>query len=153
ALAAAAAIALVLLAVIGGIASYVDNYYTESVGQWVANDLRLRIYEHLESLSFTYYDTHQTGALLSTMTDELSTVQDFVSSSALGILVDFTTIVGMLGLMFWLDWNFTLLVVAITPFLLLFVSRFRRAVKAATREVRRRQSEVLAVVQSGLESV
>ena len=74
---------MVLIAIVGGVASYVDNYYTESVGQWVANDLRMRVYDHLERLSFTYYDTHQTGLLLSTMTDDVATVQDFVSSSTL----------------------------------------------------------------------
>ena len=145
-------VSMVLIAALGGIASYVDNYYTESVGQWVANDLRLRVYDHLERLSFTYYDTHQTGLLLSTMTDDVSTVQDFVSSDTLSILVDLMTIVGMLGLMFWLNWDFTLLVVAITPFLLLFVARFRKAVKKATREVRRRESDIVAVLQAGLES-
>jgi subfamily B ATP-binding cassette protein MsbA len=152
-LAAAAALGVVLLAVLGGIASYIDNYYTESVGQWVANDLRLRVYAHLERLSFTYYDTHQTGLLLSTITDDVSTVRDFVSSSTLNILVDLLTIVGMLGLMLWLDWDFTLVIVAITPFLLLFVARFKRAIKEATREVRRRQSDVLTVLQAGLQSM
>jgi ABC-type multidrug transport system fused ATPase/permease subunit len=153
ALAAIAAVSLVLIAGLGGLASYADHYYTESVGQWVANDLRMRVYDHLECLSFTYYDNHQTGLLLSTMTDDVSTVQDFVSSSMLSILIDFMTIAGMLGLMFWLNWDFTLLVVAITPFLLLFVARFKRAVKKATREVRRRESDVVAVVQTGLESM
>jgi ABC-type multidrug transport system fused ATPase/permease subunit len=153
ALAALAAASLVLIAGLGGLASYADHYYTESVGQWVANDLRMRVYDHLECLSFTYYDTHQTGLLLSTITDDVSTVQDFVSSSTLSILIDFMTIVGMLGLMFWLNWDFTLLVVAITPFLLLFVARFKRAVKNATREVRRRESDVVAVLQTGLESM
>jgi ABC-type multidrug transport system fused ATPase/permease subunit len=153
ALAALAAVSMVLIAVLGGLASYVDNYYTESVGQWVANDLRMRVYDHLERLSFNYYDTHQTGVLLSTMTDDVSTVQAFVSSDTLSILVDLMTIVGMLGLMFWLNWDFTMLVVAITPFLLLFVARFRRAVKKATREVRSRESDIVAVVQAGLESV
>jgi subfamily B ATP-binding cassette protein MsbA len=152
-LAAMAAFSMVLIAVVGGIASYIDNYYTESVGQWVANDLRLRLYDHLERLSFKYYDTHQTGLLLSTITDDVSTVQDFVSSSTLSILVDCMTIVGMLGLMFWLNWDFALLVVAVTPFLLLFVARFRRAVKKATREVRHRESDVFAVLQAGLESI
>jgi subfamily B ATP-binding cassette protein MsbA len=153
ALAAMAAASLVLIAGLGGLASYVDNYYTESVGQWVANDLRMRVYDHLECLSFSYYDTHQTGVLLSTMTDDVSTVQDFVSSSTLSILIDVMTIVGMLGLMFWLNWNFTLLIVLITPFLLLSVARFRRAVKKATRDVRRRESDVVAVLQAGLESM
>jgi len=153
ALAAAAALGMVLLAVLGGIASYIDNYYTESVGQWVANDLRMRVYAHLERLSFTYYDTHQTGLLLSTITDDVSTVRDFVSSSTLDILIDLLTIVGMLGLMLWLNWDFTLVIVAMTPFLLLFVARFKRAIKVATREVRRRQSDIVAVLQVGLESM
>jgi len=153
AVAAFAALGLVLIAGIGGVASYIDNYYTESVGQWVANDLRMRVYDHIEHLSFTYFDTHQTGLLLSTIIDDVSIVQDFVSSSTLSILIDLMTIVGMLGLMFWLNWDFTLLVVAIAPVLLLFVSRFKRAVKRATREVRRRESDVVAVLQAGLESV
>src|SRR6266568_3846465 len=153
ALAAAAAGGVVLLAVLGGIASYVDSYYTESVGQWVANDLRMRLYNHVERLSFNYYDTHQTGVLLSTITDDVSAVQDFVSSSTLGILVDLMTIVGMLGLMFWLNWDFTLVAVAVTPFLLVFVMRFKKAVKDVQREVRKRQSDIVAVVQQGLGSV
>jgi len=153
ALAAAAALSIVLLAVLGGIASYVDSYYTESVGQWVANDLRLRLYNHVERLSFSYFDTHQTGVILSTITDDVSIVRDFVSSSTLSILVDLMTILGMLGLMFWLNWDFTLIVVAIAPFLLLFVARFRRAIKRATHEVRRRQSDIVDVLQTGLESM
>ena len=64
ALAGLAAAGLVLIAVLGGLAAYVNSYYTESVGQWVANDLRIRVYDHLEHLSFNYYDTHQTGMLL-----------------------------------------------------------------------------------------
>ncbi|HTK28739.1 MAG TPA: ABC transporter ATP-binding protein [Vicinamibacterales bacterium] len=153
ALAAFAAAAVIAIAIVGGAASYVDNYYTESVGQWVANDLRLRVYDHLEHLSLTYYDTHQVGLLLSTMTDDVSTVQDFVSSSTLSILIDATTIAGMLGVMLWLDWDFTLLIVGVTPFLLLFVARFRTSIKKATREVRRREGDIVSVLQTGLESV
>jgi len=153
ALAAMAAASLVLIAVLGGLASYVDNYYTESVGQWVANDLRVRVYDHLEHLPLAYYDTHQTGTLLSTITDDIATIQGFASSSTLGIVVDLLTIAGMLGLMFWLNWDFALIAVGVAPFLLLFVMRFRKAVKKATREVRRRESDIVGVVQQGLESI
>ena len=59
----------------------------------------------------------------------------------------------MLGLMFWLDWDFALIAVGVTPFLLLFVSRFKKAVKKVTHEVRKQQSDIVAVVQQGLESV
>jgi ABC-type multidrug transport system fused ATPase/permease subunit len=151
--AALAALIFVLIALLGAIASYVDNYYTESVGQWVAHDLRMKMYEHLQRLSLGYYNTHATGTILSTITADIQTIEGFASSSTLNILVDMLTIVCMLGLMFWLNWDFTLIAVAVTPFLLLFVSRFKKAVKKATHEVRKEQSEIVAVVQQGLESM
>jgi ABC-type multidrug transport system fused ATPase/permease subunit len=151
--AALAASAFVLIALLGAIASYIDNYYTESVGQWVAHDLRMKMYEHLQRLSLGYYNTHATGTILSTITADIQTIEGFASSSTLNIVVDMLTIVCMLGLMFWLNWDFTLIAVAVTPFLLLFVSRFKKAVKKATREVRKEQSEIVAVVQQGLESI
>ncbi len=151
-IAAFAALAVVLIAALGSLASFIDNYYTESVGQSVAHDLRMRTYEHLQRLSLSYYDTHQTGALLSTITNDIQTIQSFASSSTLGILVDLLTIVEMLGLMFWLNWDFALIAVGITPFLLFFVSRFKQSVKKATRNVRLRQADLVSVVQEGLEA-
>jgi subfamily B ATP-binding cassette protein MsbA len=147
-----AGVATLVIAVVSSVASYVDNYYTTSVGQWVANDLRLRIYEHLNRLSLHYYDTAKTGSLMSTLTNDVSTVQAFASSSTLTIFVDLLTIVFMLGLMFWLDWDFTLIAIGVTPFLLLFVMRLKKAVKEVTRIVRVRQSEIVAVIQEGLGS-
>ncbi len=143
----------ILISSLGALASYIDNYYTESAGQWVAHDLRMRMYNHLQRLSLGYYNTHQTGTILSTITSDISTIQGFASSSTLDILVDMLTIVSMLGLMFWLNWDFTLIALAVTPFLLLFVSRFKKAVKTATHEVRKEQSAIVAVVQQGLESI
>jgi subfamily B ATP-binding cassette protein MsbA len=148
-----AGVATVAIATIGAVASYVDNYYTTSMGQWIANDLRLRIYEHLHRLSLRYYDHARIGALVSTITNDVSTIQDFTSSSTLGIVVDLLTIVFMVGLMFWLDWDFTLIAIAFAPVLLYFVFHFKRAVKEATRRVRQRQSEVLSIVQRGLGSI
>jgi ABC-type multidrug transport system fused ATPase/permease subunit len=148
-----AGVATLVIAVVGAIASYIDNYYTTSVGQWVANDLRLRIYQHLHRLSLRYYDHARIGTLVSTITSDVATIQDFTSSSTLDIVVDLLTIVFMVGLMFWLDWDFTLIAVAFTPVLLLFVFRFKKALKEATRAVRIRQSDVLSIVQRGLGSI
>ena len=152
-LAILAGIATVVIAALGAVASYIDNYYTESVGQWVAHDLRMRVYDHLQHLSLGFYETHQTGALLSTITDDIATIQGFASSSTLDILVDLLTIFGMFGIMLWLEFDFALIAVALAPFLLLFVARLNRAVKRATHEVRHHQSDIVAVVAQGLESI
>ena len=55
-----AGVATVVIAALNAVASYIDNYYTESVGQWVAHDLRMRVYDHLQHLSLGFYDSHQT---------------------------------------------------------------------------------------------
>jgi ABC-type multidrug transport system fused ATPase/permease subunit len=151
-LAAIAAIGTLLIALLGAISSYLENYFTESAAQWVAYDLRNQVYSHLQRLSLAYYDSHRIGTILSTIIDDVKTIQNFASSGTLGILIDLLTIFGMLGIMFWLNWDFALVAVALTPFLLLFVARFNRAVKRATHEVRRHQSDIMAVVQQGLES-
>ncbi|HMC86110.1 MAG TPA: ABC transporter ATP-binding protein, partial [Chitinophagaceae bacterium] len=111
------------------------------------------IYHHLQRLSLEYYDTHQTGKLLSTMTSDVSTIQDFASSSLMNIIVDLLTILGMLGIMFYLNAAFTLVAIAVTPFLIFFVSRFKKIIIKATREVRQDQSTMLAILQQGLESI
>ena len=145
--------ATLAIAIVGAIASYIDNYYTTSAGQWVANDLRLRIYEHLHRLSLRYYDHAKIGALVSTITSDVATIRDFASSSTLDIVIDLLTIVFMVGLMLWMDWDFTLIAVAFAPVLLIFIFHFKKAVKEATRAVRKRQSDVLSIVQHGLGSI
>ncbi len=153
AMAGLVALGFVLINILGSVAGYIDNYFNEKVSQHVANDLRRKLYHHLQRLSLAYYDTHQTGKLLSTITTDVATVQDFASSTLLTILVDSMTILGMLALMFYLDTGFTLVALTVTPFLLLFVTRFKKLMKKATREVRKDQSNMMIIIQQGLESI
>src|SRR4030095_13119384 len=91
--------------------------------------------------------------LLSALPDDSEAIEGFASSSTLDILVDLLTIVGMLGLMLWLEFDFALIAIAVSPFLLLFASRLNRVVKRATHEVRHHESDIVSVVQQGLESI
>ncbi|MBZ5622695.1 MAG: ABC transporter ATP-binding protein/permease [Acidobacteriia bacterium] len=151
-LALLAAVGFVAMAAIGAVASYIDSYVSESVSQGVAHDLRMRTYHHLQRLSLAYYDHHKVGASLSTLTSDIDTIQNFASSGTLGILVDILAVFGMFLLMFWLNWVFALLAAVVAPFLLWFVSRYRKALKNATKLVRGNESEMVAVEIHGLES-
>jgi len=153
ALAGVAGLGVIVIAAIGAVAGYIDNYFTESVAQYVANDLRQRLYHHLQRLSLRYYDSHQIGNMVSTITSDVSTIQSFASTALLSILVDGLTILGMLAVMLYLNFDFALIVVVVTPVLLFFISHFKKAVKTATHEVRKRQSEIVGVVEQGLQSV
>jgi ABC-type multidrug transport system fused ATPase/permease subunit len=145
-----AVISTVAIALLQAGSAYLDAYYTVSIGQWIAHDLRHSMYAHLQRLSMSYYDKQQVGPLISTITDDINAVQDFASTSLLDILIDVLTIAGMLAVMFTLNWRFTLVALAVTPLVVVFVVRLRGVVKQATREVRRRQSEIVTIVQEGL---
>jgi subfamily B ATP-binding cassette protein MsbA len=71
----------------------------------------------------------------------------------LSLLIAWIPIIGMLGVMLYLNFDFALIVVVVTPVLLFFISHFKKAVKKATHEVRKRQSEIVGVVEQGLQSV
>ena len=90
--------------------------------------------------------------MLSTITDDVLTIQSFASTALLSILVDSVTIIGMVGVMLYLNFDFALIAVGVTPFLLFFISRFKKLVKTATHEVRKKQSGIVSVLQQGLES-
>jgi subfamily B ATP-binding cassette protein MsbA len=152
-LAIVAALSYLTITCIGSFASYLDSFYNEKVAQYVADDLRRKMYHHLQHLSLSYYDTHQTGKLISTLTADVATIQNFTSGTLLNILVDFLTIAGMVGVMFYLDSDFTLVALAVAPFLLFFVSHFKKAMKKATREVRKDQANMFVILQKGLESI
>jgi ABC-type multidrug transport system fused ATPase/permease subunit len=148
-----AVFATIAIALLQAGSAYLNAYYTVSIGQWIAHDLRQSVYAHLQRLSMSYYDRQQLGPLVSTITDDINAVQDFASTALLDIVIDVLTIVGMLAVMFSLNWNFTLVALAVTPLVALFVYRLRSVVKAATHDVRRRQSEIVSIVQEGLGAI
>ncbi|HEY6115306.1 MAG TPA: ABC transporter ATP-binding protein [Candidatus Dormibacteraeota bacterium] len=153
AIAAAAAAGFAIIGLLGSIAKYVEHYHTESVGQRLADDLRMRVFHHLDRLSLAYFDAQQSGGLLSTITTDIATIQAFASEDTLDILVDFLTVISMLGLMFWLNFDFALVTVAVLPPILVFAVRLKKAVTRTTHELRHRQSDVVAVVEEGLQSM
>jgi ATP-binding cassette subfamily B protein len=145
--------ALVAIAVIGALASYAEKYLSTLVGQRVVHDLRCAVYAHVQRLSLPFFETRRTGDLVVRMTSDVDTVQDFVSSSLLGMLVDLLTLVGMLAIMLYLDWRFTLLSLAVAPLLFAAVYRRTHRIKAAAREVKKRESELASLVQESFAAV
>jgi ABC-type multidrug transport system fused ATPase/permease subunit len=152
-IAAAAGIVTVIIAAVTGVALYVGSYFTESLSQCVGNDLRVRLYHHLQQLSLSYYDEHRVGAILSTLTGDVQTIQSFASVSTLNIFTDTLTLVGMVVVMLLLRWDFALIALAVTPLVVIFVLRVNKAIRMAVKEVRSRQSDLLATLQEGLQSI
>src|SRR5262245_41932920 len=148
-----AAIAAIIVAAAGAIASYTENYFTTKVGQWVMHDLRQVLYHYIQRLSLSFYDRNTTGDLISRSTSDIDAIHGFVSSVLLGIVVDGLTLAGMLGVMFYFNWHFTLIALSVAPILFLQVLILTRRIKRATRAVRKKESEIVSVIAETLSSI
>ncbi|HEX8889247.1 MAG TPA: ABC transporter ATP-binding protein [Pyrinomonadaceae bacterium] len=148
-----AAVAVLAIALMGAIATYTEKYLTTSVGQRVLHDLRNRVYNHIQWLSLPYHEKHKTGDLIIRVTSDIDAIQDFISQALLGVLVNILTLLGMLGVMFYLNWQFTLIAISVSPVLFFVVYNFTRRIKQATREVKKKEGEIASVVQETLSSI
>jgi len=148
-----AAIATVVVAAVGAVASYTQNYLTTKVGQMVMLDLRQTLYHHIQRLSLSFYDRTKIGDLISRVTTDVDAIQSFVSTALLGIVAPSLTLVGMLAVMFYFNWRFTLIALSVAPILFLQVYTLTRRIKQATRAVRKKESEIVSVVAETLSSI
>jgi len=148
-----AVLSVIVIAVIGAVSAYAEKYLTTSVGQWVMHDLRRILYHHIQRLSLAFHDHKPTGDLISTVTTDIEAIQDFISQALLGIVVSVLTLAGMLVVMFYLDWRFTLIALSITPILFVVVYTYTRRIKQASRALRKKEGEVVSVVEEVLSSI
>jgi subfamily B ATP-binding cassette protein MsbA len=148
-----AAVAALAIAVAGAICSYWEKYLTTSVGQWVMHDLRRTLYSHVQRLSLSYHDHKQTGDLISRVTSDIDAIQSFVASGVLGVLIDILMLAGMVGVMLYVNWRFTLIALSVAPPLFAVVYSYTRRIKKASREVRKKEGEIVSSIQEVLTSI
>ena len=149
----AAAVSMIVIALIGSISSYIENMLTTSVGQWVLHDLRTTLYHQIQRLSLTYHDDSQTGDLISRVTNDIDTIQGFVTSTLLDALLDILKLIGMIAIMVSIDLKFTLTALSIAPFLFGFVYKYTHRIKRASRAVRKKESEIISQAQEVFSSI
>ncbi len=148
-----AALAALAIAVLDALCSYTEKYLTTSVGLWVSHDLRRSLYSHVQRLSLAYHDHKQTGDLISRITSDIDAIQTFIASGLLSVMVDSITLIGMVAVMFYINWQFTLVALSITPLLFAVVFTYTRRIKKASREVRKKEGEIVSTIQEVLSSI
>ena len=145
--------AVAAVAVLGAISAYFEKYLTTSVSQWVGHDLRRTLYHHIQRLSLAEHDKTRTGDLITRVTADIAVIQDFLDSALLGILLNLMTLVGMIAVMSWLNWRFTLIALIVMPALFVVVYRYTRQIKKASRAARKKQGDLLSIVSEVLTSI
>jgi len=145
--------AVAAIAVVGAVSAYFDKYLTTSVSQWVGHDLRRKVYHHIQRLSLAEHDKARTGDMITRVTTDIEVIQGFIESALLGILVNLMTLAGMIAVMGYLNWRFTLIALSVMPVLFVVVYRYTGRIKKASRHVRVKEGDLLSVVEEVLTSI
>ena len=148
-----AVLSVLAIAIVGALSSYFEKYLTTSVGQWVMHDLRRVLYSHIQRLSLSFHDHKRTGDLISRVTTDIDAVQSLISSVLLGLLVNVLTLFGMMLVMLYLNWAFTLIALMVAPGLFLVVYHYTHRIKSASRAMRQQEGEVVNVLEEVLSSI
>ena len=146
-------LAVVVAAILQGLVNYGERLLMEWVGQRTIYDLRNRIYSHLQSLSFSFYDTAQTGQLMSRATADVDQLRRFVSFGIMRLVGNLVTFTFVLFTLLQMDWKLTLLSLGTMPFLALSVAAFNTRVRPRYRLIQQEMAELTTTLQENISGI
>jgi ABC-type multidrug transport system fused ATPase/permease subunit len=150
-LAMAGAIAVVALAA-GGFA-YLQLYTTAKIGYGITYRLRSLLFAHLQRLSLAFHHKSRSGELLTKVASDTNQLRDMFSDWALSFAAQLLTLVTMLGVMFWLNWQLAALVAATLLPLMGVIYALNKRVKATARDQRRHEGRMSTRLNEVLSSI
>ncbi len=121
--------ALILVTIIKGITSYAKDYLIGYVGQKVINNIRDELYAHVQSLSFSYFTRTPTGVIVSRIMNDVNLIQGALTRVPASVIQGLATMLGLLGVIFYLNWRLALLSFVALPLAGLALSRFSRRLR------------------------
>ena len=125
-------------------------YLLQLTGQRVMYDMRRRIFGHVLRLPVRYFDRTPVGRLVTRVTNDVAAINEMVTSMLVNLFRDAFLLIGVMAIMFQLEWRLALAVLALFPFIVVAAFQFRNRVRAAYREVRRRIAQLNAYLQESI---
>jgi ATP-binding cassette subfamily B protein len=136
--------------VVESAARFAFSYITAWLGQHVVKDLRIAVFKKVLGLNLRQFDTTPIGTLTTRTINDIESINEIFSDGLIPIIADFLVIVFTLGVMFWVDWQLTLICLIPFPLLLLATWIFKEAVNKSFMTVRSAVSQLNAFVQEHL---
>src|SRR5438552_2061223 len=144
--------AMLLIAVTTGLLTY---YFTRSMGD-LAHDfvfaIRRDLFAHLQRLSLRFHDRQRTGDLITRLTSDTQAIQEMIANGIPVFATNACLLMGMLVLMFWLNWQFALISLSVAP-LLFWVFCYKSRIKVASRQARASTGLLASLAQETLASI
>jgi ABC-type multidrug transport system fused ATPase/permease subunit len=134
-------------------ATYVQTYLVGWIGQRVLQDLRVRIFEHLQRLSIGYYSRRQAGVIISRLTNDVQALDQLVTDGIVTLFGSSLTLIGTAAILLWLDVELALLTFLVFPVLGAASLLFRIVSADAYRVTREKVAAITAYLQETLSGV
>jgi len=151
----AAAIYLIVLA--GGFAVlYTQMVLMNLMGQYIMYDLRKQIFGHLQKLDIQFFDRNPVGRLITRVTTDVDALNEMFTAGFVSIFGDIFVLLGIVGMLFWMNWRMALVLFSIIPLIVLVSAWFRRGARLTYRQTRARIAAINAFLQehiSGMSTV
>jgi len=151
------AAALYLFTLVGGFAVlYSQMVLMNLMGQYIMYDMRKEIFGHLQRLDVQFFDRNPVGRLMTRVTTDVDALNDLFTAGFVAIFGDVFVLVGIIGVLFWMNWRMALVLFSITPFIVLASIWFRSGARKTYRQVRARIAAINAFLQehiSGMSTV
>ncbi|MDD4364596.1 MAG: ABC transporter ATP-binding protein [Synergistales bacterium] len=144
---------IVVLFLIKGIAGYGHQYLMSWIGQRVVMDIRLKLYEHMQSLSFRYFHASRVGELLSRVTNDVNVLQSLVTTVLVDLVIQAVSFVAILGFLFYLNWRLTLVTFAVLPLAGWVIDLAARKLRRVGHEIQEQLARLSAIAEEALSSI
>ena len=140
-------IILVILLVFQGIIQYYHTYLSGWIGQNIVKDLRIKLYSHIQKLRLKFFDNTPIGKIITRNISDIETIAEVFGQGLASIIGDLLQLIGILIIMFLINWKLTLVTLSTFPLLLLVTYIFKEKVKVSFNNVREAVSNLNSFVQ------
>ncbi|MGD9677418.1 MAG: ABC transporter ATP-binding protein [Vulcanibacillus sp.] len=132
------------------ILNYIQTYILQYVGQKVIFNIRQQIFEHLQSLSLSFFDKNPVGRLVTRVTNDAETLNDMYTNVLVNLIKDFFIIVGIVVIMLFLNLKLALLSFVSVPLILVSSFFYRKIAREAFRQVRTKLAKINAAIHENI---
>lgn len=143
---------IIAIFLIRGIGSFTVTYCMAWVGRHVVRDIRREMYDHFLYLPTNYYDHNSSGKLISKLIYDVEQVSSASSNAIKIIIQDSLTLLGLLGWMFYLNWQLTLIFITVGPIMSVIVLRVNRRMRRINRQLQRSVGDITHVAQESIDA-
>ena len=146
-------VSLILIYFVRALLRYFVQYYGHVMGVRMQADMRKDLFDKLQKLPYSYYDSHETGTILSTMTNDLFDVSELAHHGPENILVASFTIIGSLIYLMFINWILGIILIGVIPLLFIITWHYRKQFRNSMRETRRLTAKINSRMESSVTGI